>query len=314
MDSKAEWNPSTTNKKKKSALRYVGRTIGVLVLIWAVIYFFPVPNIAEHSYFENDRPLVIAHQGGEHLAPSSTLEAFRNAKELGVDVIEFDVHMTKDGHLVAIHDPTVDRTTNGEGRVNDMTLEEVQSLDAATYFKDLNGENSYHDQGVYIPTVEEIFEAIPDMRWNIEIKDSNDPELYRPIGEKLWDTIQQYGLEENVLIASFDQEIIDMVLDITNGEALVSGGRKEVTKYVAFHKFLLNGLYWPSVEAVQIPTQEDNFDLMDRKLLHGADRIGLDVHYWTINDKEMMDELLELGADGIITDRPDLLLELLAED
>ncbi|WP_246187630.1 glycerophosphodiester phosphodiesterase [Ornithinibacillus caprae] len=311
MNGNVELKTTANKTKKKSLLKIIGIILGGLVLLWGILYFFPVPKISEHPYFENDRPLVIAHQGGEHLAPSSTLEAFRNAADLGVDVIEFDVHITKDGHLVAIHDPTVDRTTNGEGIVNDMTLAEVQSLDAATYFTDINGENRYHDQDVYIPTVEEIFDEIPNMRWNIEIKDSNYPELYLPIAEKLWSLIQQYDLEEHVLIASFDQEIMDMVKEISNEEALVSGGRKEVTKFVAFHKFLLNGLYWPTVEAVQIPTQEGSFDLMDPKLIKGAERIGLDVHYWTINEQNLMTDLIELGADGIITDRPDLLIDLL---
>ncbi|SES66554.1 glycerophosphoryl diester phosphodiesterase [Oceanobacillus limi] len=300
-----------TKRKKKPIIRYIGIGLGAVLGIWAVLYVLPVPKVDQHPYFKGDRPLVIAHQGGEHLAPSSTMEAFKNAMELGVDVIEFDVHMTKDGHLVAIHDPTVDRTTNGQGRVNDMTLEEIQSLDAATYFKDENGQNNYLNQGVHIPTVEEIFTAIPDMRWNIEIKDSNDPKLYRPIAEKLWVMIKNHNVEDDVLIASFDQAIIDMVQEISKDEALVSGGRKEVTKFVGLHKFYLNGLYWPSVEAVQVPTQEGSFNLMDKKLIRGANQIGMDVHYWTINEPETMQQLIELGADGIITDRPDLLLELL---
>ena len=257
--------------------------------------------------------LVIAHQGGEHLAPSNTLASFKNAEELGVDVIELDIHMTKDGHLVTIHDPTVDRTTDGEGRVNDLTLEEVQKLDAGDYFKDLDGNYSYRDQGVYIPTIEEVFAEIPHMRWNIEIKDSNDPELYRTISEKLWEIIKQYRLEEKVLIAAFDQNIIDIVLDVTDGEALVSGGREEIKKFVILHKIFLNGLYRPTIDAIQIPTEDSNINLIDSNMIRGAERKNIDVHYWTINDVETMKVLIELGANGIITDRPDLLLDLLKE-
>ena len=297
-------------KRKPKLLIWI---IPIILLIWIIIYFFPVKKHTTPAYFDHEKLLVIAHQGGEHLAPSSTLEAFRNAQELGVDVIEFDIHMTKDEYLVAIHDPTVDRTTSGTGVVNEMTLEEVQSLDAGMYFKDLDGDYSYRGQGVYIPTVEEIFEEIPHMYWNVEIKDTNDPTLYRTIAEKLWDAIQQHKLEEQVLFAAFDQEIIDIVLDVTNGEALVSGGRGEVTKFVILHKLFLNGLYRPQVNALQIPTEDSRINLKDQKLIRGARKKGMEVHYWTINDPETMQELIDLGADGIITDRPDLLIELLKE-
>src|SRR5690625_4852233 len=181
--------------------------------MWVIIFLFPSEKRGEHDFFTSERPLVIAHQGRKDLAPSSTLEAFQNAKDIGADVIEFDIHMTKDGHLVAIHDDTVDRTTDGEGRVNDLTLEEIQSLDAGANFQDLNGNHSFRKQGLIIPSLEEIFEHIPDMRWNIEIKTTNDPELYQTISEKLWKTIQHYGLEGDALIVSFDQEIIDLVED-----------------------------------------------------------------------------------------------------
>src|SRR5690625_7893841 len=124
--------------------------------------------------------------------------------------------------------------------VNEMTLEEVQSLDAGMYFKDLDGDYSYRGQGVYIPTVEEIFEEIPHMYWNIEIKDTNNPALYRTIAEKLWDVIQKHKLEEQVLFAAFDQEIIDIVRDVTNGEALVRRGRRQVPELGTRHKLLLN--------------------------------------------------------------------------
>jgi len=298
-------------QKKQFNLRWVGWAFGLIGVMWMIIYFFPTTNSTKHAYFDHDRPLIIAHQGGEHLAPSGTLEAFKNAAQLGVDVIEFDIHMTKDGHLVSIHDPTVDRTTNGSGKINDMTLNEVQSLDAGEYFVDLDGEYSYRDEGVYIPTVVEAFEAIPDIQWNIEIKDTNDPALYEEISTKLWKIIQEYELEEQVLIASFNHDIIEMVLQASEGDALVSGGRGEITKFVILHKLFLNGLYHSDIQAIQIPTFEGKINLKDKKIIKGAKQEAMDVHYWTINDQETMKELLDLGADGIITDRPDLMIDLL---
>lgn len=253
----------------------------------------------------------MAHQGGKHLAPSSTLEAYRNAADLGVDIMELDLHMTKDGHLITIHDPTIDSITDGTGVVNEMTLAEIQSYDAGANFKDLNGEYSFKGKGVYIPTLDEVFEAIPDMRWNIEIKDTNDPALHGPIAEKLWDLIVFHGLEEKVLLASFDQKIVDLMTDVSDGKAIVAAGQQEATKFVILQKAFLTGLYRHKVHAIEIPTEQGPINLMDKKIIRGAKKHGLDVHYWTINDPELMQELIDLGADGIITDRPDLLLELL---
>ncbi|MBU5467177.1 glycerophosphodiester phosphodiesterase [Virgibacillus sp. MSJ-26] len=310
MDQKVE---AGAGQKKRSKWRYLGWAILIVLIIWVIIFLFPREKRGEHDFFTSERPLVIAHQGGKDLAPSSTLEAFQNAKDIGADVIEFDIHMTKDGHLVAIHDDTVDRTTDGEGRVNDLTLEEIQSLDAGANFQDLNGNHSFRKQGVIIPSLEEIFEHIPDMRWNIEIKTTNDPELYQTISEKLWKTIQHYGLEGDALIVSFDQEIIDLVEDVSGGQALIAGSRAEVTKFVIFHKLFLNGLYRPQVDALQIPTEEGPINLEDKKLIRGAEKAGVDIHYWTINEENSMEKLIDLGAHGILTDRPDILIDLLNE-
>ncbi|MDQ0254869.1 glycerophosphoryl diester phosphodiesterase [Evansella vedderi] len=304
-----------SSPRKKKVLQRVGIILGFILLVWTAIYLFPVSERPVKPFFERegDRPLVIAHQGGEHLAPSNTMVAFEMARDMGVDVIEFDIHKTKDGHLVAIHDNTVDRTTDGTGRVNDLTLEEIKALDAADYFQDLNGEYSFRGQGITIPTVEEIFEEFSDMKMVIEVKKTNDPELYMSMTENLWSLIQEYGLEDQILIASFDQNINDKFTEISNGRLAVSGGRQEVTKFVIFHKLFLNSLYRPKVDAVQIPTEESIFNLKDSNLLRGAARRGMEVHYWTINDEETMRELIELGADGIITDRPDLMLKILDE-
>src|SRR5699024_1693318 len=117
-------------KETNRLLKRITTFFGIIGVLWLILYLLPVQEQEKRPFFENERPLVMAHQGGAALAPTSTMEAFYKAVELGVDIIEFDVHMTKDGELVAIHDPTVDRTTDGEGVVNDMTLSEIQALDA----------------------------------------------------------------------------------------------------------------------------------------------------------------------------------------
>lgn len=215
--------PIEGKEKTSFKERKIFHVLVAILLLWIVFYFLPPFSTVETPYDHLERPLVIAHQGGEHLAPSNTLTAFLQAMELGVDVIELDIHMTKDGHLVAIHDDTVDRTTDGTGRVNDLTLEEIKSLDAGYYFQDDKGEHPYRGQGIEIPTLEEIFNAIPNMKWNIEIKDTNNPELHDEIVKRFWQIIQDYGLEKDVLIASFNHEIIKKVQEVSRGEAFVSG-------------------------------------------------------------------------------------------
>jgi glycerophosphoryl diester phosphodiesterase len=285
------------------------------MFIYLILYFLIVPDREDKAFFQDrELPLVIAHQGGNLLSPSSTIVGFDKAVELGVDVLEYDIHITKDGHLVLIHDPTVDPTTNGTGKVEDLTLEELQVLDAGYTFKDLEGNYSYRGKGVYIPTLEEVFQRYGDILHNIEIKDDNPIEREEEIVEKLWGLIQKYKLEDKVLIASFDQELIDKFKNLAKEKVAVSGGKSEVTRFVILNKFFMAPFYKPTVDAVQIPTESSGFDLKTKNIIKGTGRLNLHLHYWTINDEETMRELIELGASGwIITDRPDILMEVVKE-
>ncbi|WP_404349837.1 glycerophosphodiester phosphodiesterase [Sutcliffiella horikoshii] len=307
--------PSQKEPRKKRkvwiALGTIAGTLGTLGLIFTL---FPINKQATKPFFENGGfPLVIAHQGGEHLAPSNTMIAFEQAVEMGVDVLETDIHITKDGHLVAIHDPTVDRTTNEQGAVAELTLEEIKELDAGFHFVDLEGNNSFRGKGVTIPTVEEMFQAFPDTRIEIEIKDTNPLERYEEIAQKLWELTVEYNREDTLLVASFDQEILETFNRFTEGKVALVGGRQEITRFVLLHKLFVRNLYKPEVDAFQVPLQESIFDLTNQRLIQDAQRSGVQMHYWTIDDKETMRYLLESGADGILTNRPDLLLEVRKE-
>ncbi|MCA1056091.1 glycerophosphodiester phosphodiesterase [Rossellomorea aquimaris] len=288
----------------------------LIASFFSIAYFMPVDKGQTLPFFESDHngPLVIAHQGGKSLAPGNTITAFKNAVDLGVDVIETDIHITKDGHLVTIHDPTVDATTNGQGLVADYTLQELQRLDAGYNFVDPEGEYPYRGKGVYIPTLEEVFQRFNKMKINIEIKDDNPRERMDEITKKLMDLINEYGMEDRVLIASFDQSIIDRFGTYSEGRVAVQGGTQEVRKFVILHKVFLRNLYKPTVHAFQLPLQKGDIDLTDPRLIEGAHRFNLAVHYWTINDRKTMEKLIRAGADGIITDRPDVLLKILGRN
>ncbi|MFP7299199.1 glycerophosphodiester phosphodiesterase [Neobacillus niacini] len=305
--------PVKRTRKKHTFFLSMKLILSAILIFLVVINLFPVKQIKQKSFFNHERPLVIAHQGGELLAPSNTMTAFMNAAEMGVDVLETDIHITKDGHLVTIHDRSVDRTTNGKGNVADLTLAEIQELDAGYYFKDLDGNHSFRGKGAYIPTVEEMFQTFPNIKIEIEIKDDNPPERIEEIASKLWDLIEEYQMEERILIGSFDQDILKTFDKYAKGRVAVSAGRQEVKNFVITHKFFLRNLYVPKVDAFQIPMEDSGFDLTDQKLIDGAHRLGMEIHYWTIDDPDVMEKLLDAGADGILTNRPDLLLKLVEE-
>ncbi|MFJ5758654.1 glycerophosphodiester phosphodiesterase [Neobacillus sp. NPDC093182] len=300
-------------RRKKTVLLSLKMIVAAIVIVLLVINLFPVKQIKQKSFFNHNRPLVIAHQGGELLAPSNTMASFENAANMRVDVLETDIHITKDGHLVTIHDPSVDRTTNGKGNVADLTLAELQALDAGYHFKNLDGSYSFRGKGVYIPTVEELFQRFDDMKIEIEIKDDNPPERIEEIASKLWKLIEKYQMEEKIIIGSFDQKILQTFEKYAKGRVAITAGRQEVKSFVVFHKFFLRNLYVPKVDAFQIPVEDSGFDLTDQRLIDGAHRLGMKIHYWTIDDPKTMEKLIDAGADGILTNRPDLLLKLLEE-
>lgn len=297
----------------KKRLKIIGYVLLTLGIIWIIIYLIPAKERPNQAFFREDDPdtLVIAHAGALHLAPANTMEAFENAYEMGVDILEYDVHITADGHLVTIHDDTVDRTTDGTGKVNEMTLEEVQSLDAGYTFEDLDGEYSFRGQGVKVPTVEEVLTTFPDTRHLIELKNTNDEELWEDMIQEMWRLVEEHQMHDQVMIASFTHEINERFQDVSNHTVAIGAGEEAVRPYAISHILYLNGLFNPNADAFQLPTDQLGISLVNENIIQGAHDRGMHVYYWTINDEETMEELIEIGADGIVTDRPDILLELL---
>jgi len=262
---------------------------------------------------ELKKPYIFAHQGGEQLAPTNTMAAFAVADALGgVDFMDIDVHMTKDGYLVGIHDSTVDRTTNGHGRVDSYTLADLQKLDAGYWFQDLEGRYSYRGKGVVIPSLEEVFSVYAaKYHLHFEIKDAYPKDGPSKIEEKLWELIQRYHMEKKVIVSSFQQPIVRRFQQLARGQVVVEAGRSEVTRFVLAQTLHLPMLYRRFSHALSIPPAHSGFNLKKRSLIEAAHRLGMDVYYWTIDDVPTMKELIDLGADGLFTSRPDLLKEYL---
>ncbi len=288
--------------------------LGVIILL-AVLYVTlawraqPVP---EYPFFtQQDGVMVIAHQGGEWLRPSNTLVAFDHAVELGVDVLEMDIHQTKDGVIILMHDATVDRTTDGSGAIKEMSFAEIRELDAGYYWSDDGDETfPYRGQGIQVPTLEEMFQRYPDMRMNIEIKQET-PSMVRPFCQ----LIRDYNMEEKLLVATFHQVTMEEFREVCP-HVLTSMVEPEIQRFFGLNTIFLGALFQAPGTAFQVPLTSSlpligEVDVVTERFIHAAHSHNIQVHAWTINDPAEMERLIGLGVDGIITDRPDLLLELI---
>jgi glycerophosphoryl diester phosphodiesterase len=252
-------------------------------------------------------PLVFAHQGGENLWPSNTMLAFQNSANLGADVLDTDMHMTKDGMLALMHDQTVERTTNGVGAIRDLTLEQIKQLDAGYNFSLDDGQSfPYRGQGLTVPTLEELFRAFPDKRFGIEIKQT-DP---LPTVKKFCELMRQYNMQDKVLVSSFRQENMDAFRKECP-EAATSATEDEVRLFYILYRLGLVDTLTPNYQALQVPEESGGIHLLTPGFVKAAHRRGLAVQPWTINEIGDLQRILALGVDGINTDNPDRLLDLL---
>ena len=268
------------------------------------------PRAPTNQYYQNvSRPLVIAHQGGDGVWPGNTMFAFERAVEIGSDVLEMDAHITKDGEIVLMHDEMVDDTTEGTGLVEDLTLVQLKELDAAYEWSNDDGATyPYRGLGIQVPTLNEVFTAFPQLRYVIEIKLTESP-----IDKPLCDLIRQFNMQEKVLIASFHDEAMQ---NFRAGcpEVATSASRTEVRNLVLLGKVFLSGFIVPHYQTIQPPfdpSESLGITIMTERFIREAHTKNIRVEPWTVNDPALMEQYIEWGVDGIITDRPDLMLEVL---
>jgi glycerophosphoryl diester phosphodiesterase len=218
-------------------------------------------------------------------------------------MLEMDVQATLDGEIVVIHDETVDRTTDGSGRVSDLTLAELQELDAAHHFQDPQGRHSFRGTGVTVPRFEDVLLALPDVRMNVEAKDGRS-------APGLVEIILRHRAEERVLVAAEWEKNRHSVVGYPGPWG---ASRRDLIQ-------LLLSIYtpWgrsrvPNCDALQIPEKYRGIPLLTRRLIAEAHSRNLPIHVWTVDDPADMRRLLALGVDGIQTDRPDILAPILSE-
>ncbi len=257
--------------------------------------------------FLEDRILNIAHRGGNRAAPEATLEAFTTALELGADVLEMDVQRTRDGVIVVLHDDTVDRTTDGTGRVSDLTLAEVKSLDAGySYTRDDGATHPFRGQGLEIPTLAEVLEAFPREYMVIEIK-GTDPSVAADYAAVL----REYDAFDRTITASFDERVLDAYRAAAPG-APTSLAQDEVVVFFVLSREA-EADYTPPGEYLHVPPRFSGIDVVTPDFVARAQRFGMPLHvFGTGNRAETMQALIDLGVRGLMVDDIALAAEVIA--
>lgn len=229
---------------------------------------------------------MVAHRGASAYAPENTIAAFELALAQGADVLEFDVHLSRDDHPVVIHDFTVDRTTNGNGPVRELTVRELKRLDAGAWFKQKFA-------GQQIQTLHEILERFRGRAsFGVELKAGSD--FYPGIEERVVSTLQTYDVTERALLLSFDHAALGRVRAL---DPSVKTGA------LVAHRPLDPGVVAPGIATALCPRAELLTEADARRTLAA----GLELFVWVSNDPALLDRLIAWGVTGIVTDRPDLL-------
>jgi glycerophosphoryl diester phosphodiesterase len=227
--------------------------------------------------------------------------------EAGAGGLELDVHLTRDGHIVVIHDATVDRTTNGTGAVSEMTLDDLRGLDAGHNFSPDGGPTyPYRGRGVRVPRLGEVLREFPDVAVNIDIKVGSPG-----IEESVLGVLRETNTSERVLVVSTSHAIVKRFRKVSGGHVSTGASKWEIGVFYILSKLSLERLVRPAYDALQVPLRHRGIPLVTPRFLKAAHARDVRVDVWTINQAEEMRRLLDLGVDVIMTDRPGMLAEVL---
>ena len=335
--------------KTKRTVIIVAAILAVLIVAYLVIALLPRPkNYALENPMRKDSalPILIAHGGGNKEFPDNTLEAFYNAYSVDKRVMmETDVSITKDGVVILSHDTTLDRKTNVTGAIADHNYSDLIATEVnfgytnPTENETLNGERRLfknpdgkevtpldvdypdgitprHESVFLATTLEELIVAFPENRINVEIKQSG--ELGRAAFEETVRLLEKHDAFDRVVLASFHSEIYDeFKLWQREGRVpecfMYSPGTSGAATYFILQTLALDVFFTDGIAALQLPMDQYGFNLATERLVNNAHKHNLAVHYWTINDEDDMRYLIDIGADGIMTDYPHRLADVYAE-
>jgi glycerophosphoryl diester phosphodiesterase len=250
-----------------------------------------VTTAIRHPYLDHPGPIPFAHRGGTADGLENTLRQFRRAVEAGYRYIETDVHATRDGKLVAFHDATLDRVTDGSGRIAALPWKEVSRARVA-------GSEP-------LPLFEELLETFPEVRWNVDVKAEEAllPFLNLVGHANAWDRI---------CLGSFSEARVARAQRLAGPRLATSYGTRGVLG-LRLRSWGAPAAPRRTAVAAQVPEAQSGIPVADRRFVRAAHARGLQVHVWTVNDPARMHRLLDLGVDGIMTDHIDTLREVMED-
>lgn len=246
--------------------------------------------MARFEFLDHPGPLAFAHRGGAGVAPENTMPAFAAAVELGYRYLETDVHVTADGVLLAFHDAVLDRVTDRQGRIHELSWKQVSKARV--------------DGREPIPRFEELLNTWPDIRFNIDPKHDD---AVAPLAA----IIERSGAVDRVCVGSFSDKRIEQISTRLGERLCTSLGPKGVARLRLASMGLPAGRFRGG--CVQVPTGHKSVTIVDERFVLAAHRHGLALHIWTIDDPQEMRDLLDLGVDGIMTDLPEVLRAVLKD-
>ncbi|MFJ6928415.1 glycerophosphodiester phosphodiesterase [Streptomyces nigra] len=244
-----------------------------------------------HPYLDHPGPIPFAHRGGAADGLENTALQFRRAVEQGYRYIETDVHTTRDGRLVAFHDATLDRVTDGAGRIADLPWAEVRQARVA-------GREP-------VPLFEELLETFPEVRWNVDLK--AEPALH-----PFLELIERANAWDRVCVGSFSEARVVRAQRLAGPRLATSYGTRGVLN-LRLRSWGVPAALRRSAVAAQVPEAQSGVRVVDHRFVRTAHARGLQVHVWTVNDPERMHRLLDLGVDGIMTDHIDTLRKVMED-
>jgi glycerophosphoryl diester phosphodiesterase len=254
--------------------------------------------VPPHPYLAHPGPLPIAHRGGTEVAPENSVAAFRAALEVGFGHLETDVHLTGDGVLVAFHDEQLDRATDGTGTVADLPWSTVRQAR-------IGGSEP-------IPTLDELLEEFPDARFNIDPKSDH-------VVVALVAALRRHDALDRVCLGAFSDDRLRRLRSLLGPGLCSAAGPREVAGLIRASKLGRAGAGSArsardrDFDCVQVPVRHLRVEIVTADFVRTAHQQGVDVHVWTIDEADEMHRLLDLGVDGIMTDRPSVLRSVLVE-
>jgi len=250
----------------------------------------PLLNPKSLTFLDHLGPIPFAHRGGAGVFPENTLPAFQNAVDMGYKYLETDVHSSKDGKVFAFHDDSLERVTGHIGKISEMTSKEISKIE-------ING-------SAKIPTLSELLETFPEVKINIDPKTDS-------VVMPLINLLKYTNSLSRVCIGSFSDKRIKHVRKELGSGLCISAGPKAVMKFLAgkFHFSTSK----PDYDCLQVPQRYGPVKIITRDFINKAHSRGLQVHVWTVDDRKEMSELLDLGVDGLMTDEPGTLKNVLLE-